>query len=238
MAVDSSLRSPLRDLDEEISEAARLPPDIEEEEPLLPGEEASPASAEVRREVKRAHVNLGHCSKAILLRCMRASKCSPEHLAYAKRFRCALCAQRAAPGQVRPAAPPGVPKQFGEAVIIDLRFEKDSAGTTFPVLDVLDVATKYSAFLALKNKTPEHILEVFWEHWVGTHFPPELVSHDLGGEFDGAMKAFIEWIGADTRVGPTEAPWMQAQGERHGAVLGDITRLAVEETQAVGYEEM
>ena len=127
MAVDSSLRSPLRDLDEEISEAARLPPDIEEEEPLLPGEEASPASAEVRREVKRAHVNLGHCSKAILLRCMRASKCSPEHLAYAKRFRCALCAQRAAPGQVRPAAPPGVPKQFGEAVIIDLRFEKDSA---------------------------------------------------------------------------------------------------------------
>ena len=153
MEVDTSLRSPLRDLDEEITEMARLPADIEEE-PLLPGEEAVPVSAEVRRDVMRAHVNLGHCSKAILLRCMRASKCSPEHLAYAKRFRCALCEQRAAPGQVRPAAPPGAPKQFGDAVMIDIRHEKDSNGVTFPVLDVLDVATKYSAYLLHKNNPP------------------------------------------------------------------------------------
>ena len=103
-----------------------------------------------------------------------------------------------------------------------------SNGTTFPVLDVLDVATQYSAYLCLKNKTPAHVLEVFWSHWAGTHFPPGKVSDDLGGEFNGEMIAFVEWIGADTSVGPTEAPWMQAQCERHGAVLGDITRLAVE----------
>ena len=47
-----------------------------------------------------------------------------------------------------------------------------------------------------------------------------------------------ELWGTRPKVGPAEAPWQQALAERHGAVLGDIARMAIEDAQASGFEEV
>ena len=63
---------------------------------------------------------------------------------------------------------------------------------------------------------------------------PEVLVHVQGGEFTAALGVFLERCQCLPVVGPTEAPWQQAMVERHGAVLGNVTRLAVEEADTSG----
>ena len=54
---------------------------------------------QVRREVRKAHHDLGHPSKTALMRLARLAKKSPDHLYYIKQWQCrnALCAFRGKP---------------------------------------------------------------------------------------------------------------------------------------------
>ena len=65
-----------------------------------------------------------------------------------------------------------------------------------------------------------------------------MIAHDLGGEFGGEMTTLAEQWHFETKVGPTATPWQQAKIERHGTVLGDIIRLAVEEQAIDDVDEM
>eukprot|EP00975_Prorocentrum_lima_P053082 11132139-Prorocentrum_lima.AAC.1 len=62
--------------------------------------------------------------------------------------------------------------------------------------------------------------------------------HDLGGKVQGKFTDMAETWHVQCVVRPTEAPWQQAVVERHGAVLGDIVRMAVEEQSIAGVDEM
>ena len=79
---------------------------------------------------------------------------------------------------------------------------------------------------------------MFLQHWCSWAGMPEVIFVDQGGEFRGAFTSFLERWGISAQVGPAEAPWHQALMERHGAVLGDIARMTIEEVAAVGVDEM
>ena len=99
-------------------------------------------------------------------------------------------------------------------------------------------STRYSAYVLLDSKRPDHVAEKLMEHWCSFAGPPESVVHDKGGEFDAAFRNALERWHATPSVGPGEAPWQQALIERHGQVLGDVVRCVVDETLATGETEM
>jgi hypothetical protein len=139
---------------------------------------------------------------------------------------------------VKPAARPRSAVPFGHTVGIDLRQEVDFEGTAFQVMDVLDFGTRYSMYIPLESKSPHAVATALMLHWCSVAGPPLILIHDLGGEFQGEMTTMCEQWGARCSVGPAEAPWQQAMVERHGAVLGDVCRMAIEEAGAVGMDEV
>ena len=195
--------------------------DIEEPPTIL--ERGMVIAPEVKADVKRSHINLGHCGRNVLLRCLRASKASPEHIAWAERFVCRLCRDRAAPMTIKPAAVPKMPRRFNHTVGIDLRQEYDSNSKSYVTIGIICYATNFSAYELLESKDPRKAAEAFFVVWVKWAGVPEVCVHDLGGEFQGEMTALAERWAVQMRVGPTEAPWQQAKVERHGQVLGEET---------------
>ena len=89
------------------------------------------------RDVRTTHINLGHCLRQTLLRCLRVSKASPDHIDGDKRWVCGLCARRAPPATARPAAVPRAPVRFGHTTDVDLRQEVDAEGKAYNTLGIV-----------------------------------------------------------------------------------------------------
>ena len=85
-----------------------------------------------------------------------------------------------------------MPQRFAHTIGIDLRTEHDITGKSWEVLDVVCFATRFSAYILLEGKNPEHVAEKLMEHWCSFAGPPEAVVHDKGGEFDAAFLAALE----------------------------------------------
>ena len=163
-------------------------------------------SLQVRQDVRRAHCNLGHCSRAVLLRSMRASKISPAHIAWTKRWVCQLCAARAAPGMIKPAGLPHRSLKFGHSIAIDLRQEVDTEGSRVNVLDILCLGTRFSMYVAIPSKSPHEVAESLFMFWCSVAGVPEVIVHDQGGEFQTEVVTLGEHWGSRPRVGAAEAP--------------------------------
>ena len=97
-------------------------------------------------EVRKAHHQLGHCDRAILLRMAKMADKSEDHLFYIRHWTCPLCWRRRAPGRVSAASGHVRPKEFNLLAGMDLKYVSDSAGTSFAFLNILDLGTKLSVF--------------------------------------------------------------------------------------------
>ena len=100
------------------------------------------------------------------------------------------------------------------------------------------MATKFSGYFVLENKQAVTAANAFAERWCSWAGVPEKVYHDQGSEFAGAFSELVERWGAVAEVTPTEASWQAGTIERHGGVLEDILRLAVEKQHVEGLDEM
>ena len=192
----------------------------------------------VRLEVRRAHRNLGHCSRAALLRILRLGNATPEHLCYAKHWQCEICLRRTAPMKRRVVSSSQRPTSFGSMVGIDSKEITDIAGARFAMLNVVDYATKYSMLLPVENSSSREAARAFLEGWINWAGTPDTVQADQGSEFRKDFSQFCENAGISIRCTPTESPWQHGFVERHGAVSADILRATIEEMSVTGGAEM
>ena len=121
---------------------------------------------------------------------------------------------------------------------MDVKHENDINGVIYYGSNLIDYGTNFSMYELIPSKHPEVVAKAVFESWCRWAGVPDIIAHDLGGEFSGEMTNLAERWHVDMKVGPTEAPWQQAKIERHGAVLGDIVRLTVEEQAVDNAEEM
>ena len=141
----------------------------------LLGEEDLPHEARkcpkhVRRLIRNCHRNLGHPSNFSLVRLMSVAKCHPDMIAYAQHMRCETCMRRAPPKRIPRATMPYRPTRFNDTVGIDLKWVKDSTGTRFHLLNILDLATGFNLGILLEDKSSKSVMEafkVFWLSWAG-----------------------------------------------------------------------
>ena len=82
-------------------------------------------------------------------------------------------------------------------------------------------------YLALPSKASKEVAETLFMFWCAIAGPPEFMISDMGGEFQKELTTLAEVWGCRPKVGPAEAPWQNALAERHGAVLGDVARMAI-----------
>lgn len=202
-------------------------------------EEGAPdVPAEVRREVRNAHYNLGHPSTAVLLRIMRKAGASADAQRYAKWWKCPLCHERKPPGKVPKVTAPYRPKDFNAVVGVDLKPVWDSAGTRYEALNMLDLATGYQVFGLMRGASASSAVECFqlwWSSWAG---PPSKVVFGMDTAFQACFTDLTDRYAAPTMVVPVEAPWQLGMVERHGGVLAEIIAMTVRNCKVVGRREL
>ena len=209
---------------------------VVDEDDLPP--EARRVPKNVKRMIRNAHRNLGHPSNFALVRLMKTARCSEDLIAYARHMKCPTCARRNAPGRMPRVTTPYRPTRFNSIVGMDLKEIKDSKGTSYYCLNILDLATTFNVFVLLPNKTSLAVAKAyqhFWLNWAGV---PDKVVTDKGKEFYGDFQEVQAQLGTRFKMIPVEAPWQNGMVERHGGVLGDIVHAVVAETGAVGYSQM
>eukprot|EP00971_Amphidinium_carterae_P178240 3535643-Amphidinium_carterae.1 len=192
----------------------------------------------IRAETRRVHHDLGHPSRGVLLRMAKMAGKSEQHLRYIKHFVCPACTRRNPPGQPPKGSAKAKPTCFNQVVVLDLKFARDADSEEHVFLNCLDVATRYSMFVRVKDKRALTIAGKFESAWMVWAGPPELILHDLGTEFSGAFEECMSRCGTHLKAAPLEAPWIVGLAERHGGVLGEILRITVETMHLSGVSDM
>ena len=189
---------------------------------------------EIRRQVRKAHVGLGHPSKTTFLRMMKLGGASPAALEYAKAWQCPICLECSRPGQPQEASSQPRPFGFGKCVCCDLKYLHDADRVHHVALSMVDAGTSWHCAILLKNRRPEHVSQKVLEAWIVHYGAPEMFVVDQGGEFQAAFVQLCEEHGIDSRVVGSHAPWQHGLAERHGAILGEIWTKTVKEFGVVG----
>ena len=156
-------------------------------------------SAQVKEGVKKAHRNLGHPGRDAFVRMLRLGGASAEAIAYAKVWKCPVCLRCQPPAAVMPAAKSEA-EYFNDIVGIDLLFVHDSNGDTFTILSAVDYDSRCHMAVAVPDKHPKTIARAFarfWLRWAGS---PKKVTHDQGGEFQGAFSRLLDKLNASSFV--------------------------------------
>ena len=154
----------------------------------------------LKREIRKAHHDPRHPSKTALMRLARLAKKGPDHLYYIKHWQCPVCLQRKAPPITQKTSAIPRPEQFDRLVGFDLKYKRDVNGQQLVLMNILDVATRYSAATDLKNKEPAVVAKALWTNWWSTFGAPIEVIHDQGREFSQEFQAHLERCGASFRL--------------------------------------
>ena len=172
------------------------------------------------RTVQRLHRNLGHPSQQALVELLMSRGASDEVISAAKDYLCAACSKYKKPNAAAPSSFKQS-KEFNEILEADVFFIK-LADKKFPVMSLVDTATRYCAATLLNNEQSEEYIRDFGP-------PQNLITDEgrpwLGGKFD-------EWTsahGIHHKVAPGEAHERLAVVERGHAVLRKACELYLDE---------
>ena len=180
------------------------------------------------RTVQRLHRNLGHPSQQALVELLMSRGASDEVISAAKDYLCAACSKYKKPNAAAPSSFKQS-KEFNEILQADVFFIK-LADKKFPVMSLVDTATRYCAATLLNNEQSEEYIRALERCWIRHFGPPQNLITDegrpwLGGKFD-------EWTsahGIHHKVAPGEAHERLAVVERRHAVLRKACELYLDE---------
>ena len=100
---------------------------------------------------------------------------------------------------------------------------KDSQGKKYYVIHIFDEATHFHLGRRCKRGTEEaeKVVNETWIHWAG---PPQIINHDLAGEFASQQwKNMLQQNGIQTQT--SAAPWQRGRIERHGGIIKMLSRV-------------
>ena len=220
--------------------ALALRPEPEDDEDLeeLGEDKKMVIPAGVKLAIKRLHENTGHRSAARLARALAISGAPPEAIVAAKRHRCAVCEEKAAPRTRRPMSLP-VPKDMSDQVHIDLVEIEDAAEQKYYVAHATDHATRFQAAEVLPDKSTKAVIGFMMEKWLPTFGPPRVLVCDQGREF--VSWEMEEWASSQSIMlhhVAVQAPWQNGVAEKSGGILKTIMASLVTSKSVIGAEEM
>ena len=144
-----------------------------------------PVSSLTFEELKRIHLQLGHCSENTLLSVIKAAQLHGEKSLIEKLYadcKCQVAVQRITP----PNVACWLAKYNGEIVAIDIIFPfkdccEEKLHKQFPALFMIDSLSRFINCSMLIGRTAEHVGSVFVNDWVRTIGKPRRIITDAGG---------------------------------------------------------
>lgn len=191
-----------------------------------------------RREIVKAHKNLGHPSKDRLCALLKQQGARSAVLDGVMDFHCSVCSSQSAPKHSRP----GTIKEaldFNDRIAIDgLKFT-NSQGQQFHLYHIVDLGTNFHVAMIAPNRSAEHAISCFvqmWLCWAGA--PCEIVM-DSATEFTSEQfELFLQTYNIRSRTIPPGAHWQNGRCERHGKILEEILRKVDMEHPITSYDQL
>ena len=236
----------LRGEREEVEVLAEGPEVPEEEHEQVDEEEVDPEEAdgeledkdEKWKKIQRIHHRLGHPTNKTLVRMLALGGASKDLLDRATNHECPVCQETTMPGRYLKAKAEIRPTAFGREVHCDLKYLHDTKNSLHVALSIVDAATSFHAAILLRNRNASHVAKKFMRHWCSLYGSPEAITHDQGGEFDGAFVGWMESYGIHSKTTGARSPWQHGFCERHGALLGTACTSIIWAYKAEGRDQM
>ena len=190
---------------------------------------------EIRRELYRAHRNLGHPDNSTFARALKHSGVRHEYLRWVRHgFHCPICAQKRRPASHRPARVMTRTLPFNECVGVDLFFlgrriffNMVCWGTNLQLVEIID------------DRTSETVATTMAKTWFAHYGAPKMVVCDQGPEFTG--QEFCRLM-ADHAVvlhfTDTNSPWQNSRTEKAGGVFKSRLAKVCQETTALSEKDL
>ena len=140
---------------------------------------------------------------------------------------CNLCKkhQREAP---KPKTCLPMAEKFNQTVALDLKFLEEGE----IVIHAIDLLTRFSAAMLVKNKTKEEIVEKFFRMWIAIFGRPEQTLCDNGKEFcNSDFVSMCTNLNITMKTTAAFAPWSNGMVERHNALLAEMVEKVKSETR-------
>ena len=198
---------------------------------------------EKRLALRRLHNMTGHCTVPALIRMLRASGMEQSVLEAAQHFRCQACSEmqkEKEPSSVRPLKP-SFQQQFNFEVSVDVFEVHDCQGHRHSILSIVDNATKFQVGIRVcgggvpGSKVCSQAMLSSWINWAGA---PKFVVADQGVHNKGRFAAMLTMQGSIIRPIGARAPFQLGTGERHGGILKQILKHAINEHQIFGADNI
>lgn len=118
-------------------------------------------------------------------------------------------------------------EEFNETVALDLKFMDEVI-----ILHCIDLLSRFSTAIVVKNKTKEVIVEAFMRTWISIFGIPQKTLCDNGKEF--CNKDFLDMcqnLNIDMKTTAAFSPYSNGVVERHNGILADMTQKIKEDTR-------
>jgi hypothetical protein len=163
--------------------------------------------ANIRKELKRLHVNMGHIPIVSMMRRLRRKDALPEAIAAVKDFPCDVCGDAVRRQRPRPTRPPGI-YVFNYLLWIDTFNVKDIKRVTFAVFNLVCEGTRFGVQYAMDAtkgvpaaRTTFNTFCTVWCSWAGW---PSVIRVDRGKEWMGEFAELCTQKGVEI---DSKAPW-------------------------------
>lgn len=193
----------------------------------------------VRQSLCKIHCNLGHPSKADMLRFLKLGGVTGEVLEAIEWMKCITCSHARRPSTHRNVSMPPHQVVFGDEVQLDCFKAHDATGRGQWFLSILDRATSYHVVTPLSNHSPKELYVTFRDNWITWAGPPNQITVDREGGFAG--DDFWDQVGKAGSLTLSiagTAHWQAGKIERHNQMAKDILQNVINHTQAKGEEAM
>ena len=117
--------------------------------------------------------------------------------------------------------------KFNQTVALDLKFLDNGE----ILVHSIDLLTRFSTAMIVKNKTKEEIVEKFFRMWISIFGPPQQTLCDNGKEFcNSDFVSMCENLNINMETTAAFAPWSNGMVERHNALLAEMIEKVKKET--------
>ena len=172
---------------------------------------------EAVRTVQRLHRNLGHPKPEALVELLQSRGASDQVIEAARHFQCTACLRYKRPNQVAPSTLRNQAHEVGERLQADVLWIKcNVSAKKFPVLSIIDQATKYTVATLLHGERGEHLIHGLERAWIRHFGLPQCLCSDEGRGWVGEeMNAWTTQHSVEHIVAPAESHRLSLVERRH-----------------------
>ena len=122
---------------------------------------------------------------------------------------------------------------FGDHLQSDIIYIRLLTGEAIPTIGIVCMSTNYHAAKTLRDRSPEHVLDVMHEIWYRPFGLPLSITLDSDGAYLAANQAWHQHLGIEHNVIPAEESWRLGKIGRRNALMRTLAERLIDQNGTV-----